>query len=128
MAANMTAPTTHLVPAENPKMSKLEITEAGAKSYRRPYDEDDMQDLRDAIYDAVRKWARQEILPNGWPVDDLSQLDVKRMALRALELSILDIQDVGETVEDIDGFAPEVVKVCKHLIRLMLPSSHEKLT
>jgi hypothetical protein len=46
-----------LVPAENPKMSKLEpvqkiITEAGGKSYRRPYDEDDMQDLRDAIYDA----------------------------------------------------------------------------
>ena len=114
-------------------MSKLDqvqkiITEAGGKSYRRPYDEDDMQDLRDAIYDAVRKWARQTILPNGWPVDDLSQLDVKRMALHALELSILDIQDVGETVEDIDGFAPEVVKVCEHLIRLMLPSSHEKLT
>jgi hypothetical protein len=54
----------------------------------------EMQALRDKIYDAVQGWAK----------DELAQLDVKRMALHALSLSILDIEDEGETCEDLDAF------------------------
>jgi hypothetical protein len=112
---------------ERTQMSNLDkvrkiIIEAGGKSHRRPYTEDDMQNLRDAIWDVVRKWARRRIFgylpgyPNGYYDDDLAELDVKRMALYALCLSILDIEDVGETVEDMDAFVPEAVYELECLI------------
>jgi hypothetical protein len=82
------------------------ITEAGGKRKpRRPYDEEDMQDLRDAVYDVVRKWGR----------DELAQIDAKRMALHALELSILDIEDEGETSADIDNFQYDMLEMAEHL-------------
>jgi hypothetical protein len=104
-------------------MSKLDdvtkiITDAGGKSYRRPYTEDDMLALRDRIQDAVTKWAKGGLVGRDWDCGDLSQLDVKRMALHALSLSIFDIEDEGETKEDIDAFKVEVVAELEDLIAM----------
>jgi PAS domain-containing protein len=82
------------------------ITESGGKrAPRRRYDEDDMQTLRDAISDVVLRWGR----------DELAQIDTKRMALDALMLAILDIEDEGETTADIDDFSHDIVHECEHL-------------
>jgi hypothetical protein len=94
------------------------ITGAGGKSYRRPYTEGDMQTLRDNIHDVVTKWAKGGPGDRCWDIGDLSQLDVKRMALHALSLSILDIDDEGDTVEDLDGFTLEAIAELEHLLAL----------
>lgn len=81
----------------------LRIIVGGKRPPRRPYDEDDMQDLRDVIYDAVEKWGN----------DELAQIDTKRMALHALKLSILDLSQEGET----DGYySPRMrrSRACSH--------------